>query len=180
MANPSHVLPRLAAVLPIAALLWGCQTGGQKPFRFPEPSQAPAAATPQGKESPALVEITSDCKVSPEWAVVDVKLINRWNPRSNVLWFVPDKQDGDRVVISAKPVNDPAVQSLFQTKYEILGPVDAIRSGPPRKALALLKNPKHSVVWKYQVDYYRDDKLLCTRDPDVCIRKVGSTECQAP
>jgi hypothetical protein len=179
MANPSHVFLRLAAVLPVAALLWSCQSGGQQPFRYPESLPAQASAAPQGK-APALVEITSDCQVTPEWAVVSVKLFNRWNPSSNVLWHAIDKQDGDRVVISAKPVNEPEVLSLFQAQYEITGSFDAIRSGAPKKALKLLEKPRHSVVWKYQVDYYRDDKLLCTRDPDVCIRKVGSTECQAP
>jgi hypothetical protein len=184
MANRSHVLPRLVAALPIAALLWGCQSGGQQPLRFPEPlpGQEPTAtaqgkASPQQKASSALVEITSDCKVSPERAVVNVKLINRWNPSSNALWHAVDKQAGDRVVISAKETQDPKSKTLFQPRYEIPPSFDAIRSGSPRGAKGVVFHSKTTRVWQYKVDYYRDGKLLCSQDPDICIQKPGSSGC---
>ncbi|HEY7214636.1 MAG TPA: hypothetical protein VIC28_08395 [Thermoanaerobaculia bacterium] len=181
MANASHVVPRLVAALPVTVLLWGCQSGGRQPFRFPEqpPAQASAAQgkAPHRKAPPALVEITSDCKASPERAVVNAKLINRWNPSSNALWHATDKQAGDRVVISAKENQDPKSRTLFQPRYEIPPSFNAIRSGSPKGAKRVVFHSKTSLVWQYTVDYYRDGKLLCSQDPEICIQKPGTNSC---
>jgi len=184
MATRSRVLQYLAvAALPIIALLSGCATGGQKAFRYLGPLQ--------GKAAPEVIEINSDCKVSPEWAVVNLKLLNWWNPRRQVLWHLTDRQKGDSVVISGGPaeLRDAKHQllrqipGLFQSKYEIPEAdvvADAIRSGVPKHVLGLLHR-NESIVWKYQVDYFRDRKLLCTKDPpDICVQKWGSTGCNTP
>src|SRR5262245_38619269 len=81
MANRSRTLPRLAvAALPIVSLLWGCQSGAPKAFRYTGP---PAP--------PGLVEIRSDCTVKPDKVVVEVGLLTS----GQALWHAPDKQAGD-------------------------------------------------------------------------------------
>ena len=71
------------------------------------------------------------------------------------------------------------IPSPFQSEYKIPASYDSIRSGAPKAALKFLHNPNEMVVWKYKIDYYRDGKLLCTQDPEICIQKLGTTGCQS-
>lgn len=182
MASRSRLLLYLAvAALLIVALLWICRSG-QKPFSYP-----------------GIVQIGSDCSVRPDTAVVEVGLLSY--SRAQVLWHVAGKQENDAVVISGRrearlfpelsvesqaqtrehrPPNSQHVANPFQREYEISGSYDSIRSGVPWTALKdLVRHPKGAVVWKYTVTYIRDGKPLCTRDPEVCVQKWGSTGCLA-
>jgi len=173
------------AALPLVALLQGCPApGGQKPFHYQDLRLR--------QKPPELVEIRSDCHADPETARVEVDPEGGTkHPRAQVIWYVVDKQPGDRVVISGKPAdqqnpkagNGQAVRDLFQSEYEIQDTFDAIRSGPPSGALPLLAAGKDKVVWLYNIEYYRlnpttgKSEKLCRYDPRVCVERQGSIVC---
>jgi len=172
MASRSRVVQYLAvAALLTVALLSGCSTGRQPAFRYPARME-----TPPDKESPAHVEINSECNVSPEKAVVSVGLFNRRNPRSQVLWHATDKQERDRVVISAKE-GDAQNRTLFGPVYDMPASYAAVLSGSPTGINRVIFHLEKQLIWRYRVDYYRDGKLRCTRDPEICIQKPGTNGC---
>ena len=182
MTSLSRTLPRLAvAVLAIVVLAAGCRTGPQKSFHY---SGVPG----EGLVGPAdlVVEVGEDCHVNLERVVLDTWATGKRDSHDQVLWLIHIEggQPGDQVTISAKPAEkqDPSdpkkgreIRELLQVSYTVTSPDNAIPSGRPKKSLLFLK--QHSVVWKYNVEYSRDGKPLCSYDPVICIQKPGTDSC---